>query len=38
MQSLDTDNNDSPNDPPLIRKIKIISNPFDDIIPRNQNL
>ena len=38
MQSLDTDKNDSPNDPPVIRKIKIISNPFDDIIPRNQNL
>ena len=36
MQSLDTDSNDNLNDPPLIRKIKIINHPFDDLIPRNQ--
>ena len=34
FQSLDTDNNDRPTDPPLIRKTKIILNPFDDIVPK----
>lgn len=34
MQSLDTDGHDRPNDPPCIRKIKVITNPFDDIQPR----
>jgi peptidyl-prolyl cis-trans isomerase SDCCAG10 len=36
FQSLDTDKNDRPNDPPYIRKTKVVSHPFDDIIPRNQ--
>ena len=34
FQSLDTDKTDKPNDPPYIRKIKIIVNPFDDIVPQ----
>lgn len=34
MQSLDTDENDRPNDPPVVRKMKIILNPFDDIVKR----
>jgi peptidyl-prolyl cis-trans isomerase SDCCAG10 len=35
MQSLDTDVNDRPNDPPFIRKVKVVINPFEDIKPRN---
>ena len=34
FQSLDTNDNDRPADPPYIRKTKVILNPFDDIIPR----
>jgi cyclophilin family peptidyl-prolyl cis-trans isomerase len=28
MQSLDTDSSDRPNDPPFIRKVKVVINPF----------
>ena len=35
FQSLDTDSDDRPTYQPSIRKIKVILNPFDDIIPRN---
>jgi hypothetical protein len=31
LQSLDTDNDDKPNDPPIIRKTKVSLNPFEDI-------
>jgi len=31
LQSLDTDSNDRPNDPPIIRRTKVVLNPFDDI-------
>jgi peptidyl-prolyl cis-trans isomerase SDCCAG10 len=31
MQSLDTDSEDRPVDPPIIRRTKVILNPFDDI-------
>ena len=37
FQSLDTDpkQNDRPLYPPSIRKIRVLLNPFDDIIPRS---
>lgn len=31
MQSIDTDEDDRPINPPTIRRAKIILNPFDDI-------
>lgn len=34
FQSLDTDSTDKPLDPPYIRKVKVMVNPFDDIIPQ----
>lgn len=36
LQSLDTGENDRPNDPPIVRKTKVIINPFTDINPRNR--
>ena len=33
IQSLDTDKDDRPIDPPYIRKTKVLLNPFDDIVP-----
>ena len=38
LQSLDTDESDRPQDPPYIRKTKVVLNPFDEIIPRNQQI
>lgn len=32
MQSIDTDQQDRPLDPPVIRRTKIILNPFDDMV------
>lgn len=32
MQSIDTDDNDRPNDPPSIKRSKVVLNPFDDIV------
>lgn len=32
LQSLDVDKNDLPADPPVIRRTKVVLNPFDDII------
>lgn len=37
LQSIDTDDNDRPNDPPYIRKTRVVLNPFDDIIPRTKD-
>ena len=36
LQSLDTDSNDRPNDPPIIRRTKVVLNPFDDIPMKKQ--
>jgi hypothetical protein len=33
IQSLDTDKDDRPLDPPFIRKTRVLLNPFDDIVP-----
>ena len=33
IQSLDTDKDDRPIDPPFIRKTRVLLNPFDDIVP-----
>ena len=35
FQSLDTDQQDRPSYPPYIKKIRVLLNPFDDVIPRN---
>lgn len=35
MQSIDTDDQDRPTNPPAIRRTKIVLNPFDDMVPRN---
>lgn len=34
MQSIDTDEQDRPTNPPTIRRIKIVLNPFDDMVPK----
>ena len=34
LQSIDTDDEDKPTSPPVIRRTKIVLNPFDDIVPR----
>ena len=36
LQSLDTVDQDRPSDPPVIRKTKVVINPFTDIKPRNE--
>lgn len=36
LQSLDTDENDRPNDPPVIRRTKVLLNPFEDLAPAKQ--
>lgn len=38
MQSIDTDEQDRPTNPPTIRRIKIVLNPFDDIVPRKAEI
>lgn len=35
LQSLDTVDQDRPSDPPIIRKTKVVINPFNDIKARN---
>ena len=32
LQSIDTENEDRPTDPPRIRRVKIVLNPFDDMV------
>jgi len=32
MQSLDTDESDRPTNPPVIRRTKVVLNPFDDLV------
>jgi|JI10StandDraft_1071094.scaffolds.fasta_scaffold1922140_1 peptidyl-prolyl cis-trans isomerase SDCCAG10 len=34
LQSIDTDGQDQPTNPPTIRRTKIILNPFDDMVPK----
>ena len=34
MEQLETDSNDRPFEPPSIKSITVLSNPFDDIVPR----
>lgn len=34
LQSIDTDQQDRPTSPPVIRRTKIVLNPFDDMVPR----
>jgi peptidyl-prolyl cis-trans isomerase SDCCAG10 len=35
LQSIDTDEQDFPVSPPVIRRTKIVLNPFDDMVPKN---
>ena len=35
MEELETDSNDRPLEPPLIKSVEVINNPFDDIVPRD---
>ena len=36
LQSIDTDEQDRPTSPPVIRRVKIVLNPFDDMVPRTK--
>ena len=36
LQSIDTDAEERPTAPPVIRRTKIVLNPFDDMMPRTQ--
>jgi peptidyl-prolyl cis-trans isomerase SDCCAG10 len=37
LQSLDTDETDRPSDPPIIRRVKVVLNPFDDVVSKTEN-